>query len=688
MPESTTRDLVRAAVPAERREHPDTEALAQRFAAAVDATDPVERMDAWVELLVWSRLGRDAERNRTGSGVDTTRLRLLIGLVEREPALEVRFAASFAALLAATDGVALLAETGIPGNRGFLAEAGERLADGLLPEPHDPRSLAQIVRRLYPDSRAVDNLRGQGPGPIHRAATVLVSAMPTEAWAPLRRSFADAIRLLLVRILAQGLAPNLRARSHAGPLEQSPFHRLHRTGEELLAGDSAVILPHWRREAAAVLAELEEIHRQIADEGVSVDVVYGVEVIRACLARLDLMVAVLVQPPGEARSEAIHALLAELADGCLRDRSLLHLAGSSLRLLHQKIVERSGRTGEHYVAFGYREYLGIWLAAAGGGLLTVFTAAFKTAITALALAPFAIGLLSGLNYAASFMVLHHCHLVLATKQPAMTAATLAGIVRVKRGGERIDEIVDFITAMVSSQLAATLANIMVVAIGAYGFDLLWTLTTGHHWLSATKAQQAYDDFSPVDSLTVWYAAFTGVILWLSSLIGGWLDNWSTYHRLPQGLRDLGRRGGAKPFTRLGDAVERHMGGWGTNISLGLMLGMAPVIGGFLGLPIDVRHVTLNTGILALAAAGLETDWFKGGGFLLAVSGIAVMFVLNLGVSFALSLFTALRAYALPRGELIDLLRRLLARVFRRPLDFIRPPGRKSEGSREKSEVSE
>jgi site-specific recombinase len=39
-----------------------------------------------------------------------------------------------------------------------------------------------------------------------------------------------------------------------------------------------------------------------------------------------------------------------------------------------------------------------------------------------------------------------------------------------------------------------------------------------------------------------------------------------------------------------------------SISLGFMLGMTPELGRILGLPLDVRHVTLNTGIMSLGAA--------------------------------------------------------------------------------------
>ena len=57
------------------------------------------------------------------------------------------------------------------------------------------------------------------------------------------------------------------------------------------------------------------------------------------------------------------------------------------------------------------------------------------------------------------------------------------------------------------------------------------------------------------------------------------------------------------------------------------------MGEFLGIPLDVRHVTLNTGTLALAAASFGHDWLYRGWFFRTLYGIAVTFALNLGVSF-------------------------------------------------------
>jgi site-specific recombinase len=129
---------------------------------------------------------------------------------------------------------------------------------------------------------------------------------------------------------------------------------------------------------------------------------------------------------------------------------------------------------------------------------------------------------------------------------------------------------------------------------------------------------------------------------------------------------------------MGAALSHHAAGWGTNVSLGFMLGMAPEVGRFTGLPVDVRHVTLNTGIVSLAAAG---GGVESGGLtwlLFAASGIAVMFVLNLSVSFACSLFSAARAYELPVADMVGILRAVGRHLRRSPLSFVRPPGSRRE----------
>jgi site-specific recombinase len=130
------------------------------------------------------------------------------------------------------------------------------------------------------------------------------------------------------------------------------------------------------------------------------------------------------------------------------------------------------------------------------------------------------GLLAGLNYAGSFLLLQWLGLILATKQPAMTAAALGTIMRTHQGMDRLDTVVTYAAQIVRSQIAAALANVIVVALGAYLFSYLWQLASVP--VSRPVRGRACPNHQPDLSPTVRHAALTGVILWLA--LPGWFDN--------------------------------------------------------------------------------------------------------------------------------------------------------------------
>jgi len=125
----------------------------------------------------------------------------------------------------------------------------------------------------------------------------------------------------------------------------------------------------------------------------------------------------------------------------------------------------------------------------------------------------------------------------------------------------------------------------------------------------------------------------------------------------------------KKFAKI---VRHNIGGWSTSIVLGYLLGFTPVLGAFFGIPLDVRHVTLSSGTLALAAARFGTASLGDRWFLYAVEGIGVVFVLNLTVSFTIALYVALRAYDIGLREQLRMLRSVVAEGLRSPLRFIVP----------------
>ena len=652
----------------------------RRLTAFVSAGDAAGRVDALVRIFRRARASAGPRDESFGAR--------LAGALESSDDLAARFGAAFGAFLSETDATNLLGCAGIPGHRGFFAEFGDRLSTRLVPSPRNDSDLAHLARRIFRSESDVERFRDLPLDVVHRLVRLLSAAVPPEAWAGVQVAFADGFRLLLMRVEGEGLSEKLRARATPGPVSKSPFHRIEAAGEGLLlawtdGGDVAAASVAFRRVAGECRKEARLIEQQLEAAGVNVDIVFSLEVVDRCLTRMALMTDILETPDGPERSRAIHRLLSRLALYTEQDRSLLHLFAWNLHLLGRKIVDRSGETGEHYIARDRKEYRQIWLAAAGGGALTVGTAAIKAAVHGWHLPAGPEGMLYGLNYAVSFVLLQHLGLILATKQPAMTAAHLARIMRESEGTDREERVADTFARLASSQLAAALGNILAVAAGSVVFDRLIRLVFGRSWLGAEEALEIMGSLSPVNSGTVFFAALTGALLWLASVAGGWFDNWAVSHRVAEGIAQhpLGRTFGPVRMKRAARLFAHNASGWATNVSLGFLLGMTPAIGRFTGLPLDVRHVTLNSGILAIAGSSLGSGWLAGG-FLLATTGIAVMFVLNLSVSFALSLVNAAKAYDLSNKELLGVLVGIGRRVMRSPLELVRPPrdGDRSEGA--------
>ena len=648
-----------------------------------------ERLDSIVALRNWIRVAD--EHLAPPEGEDPAELNqypplfrrqhVVLRLQELSPDLNARLNDVVAGILQETSSLALFAETGLPSDRGLSAEFLERFWRRLLPVPREDHDLSKLLVHLFLTHAEAERFGTMPPEIFQRLVNTFAPPGGSAHWRPIVLSLCEAFCLLGVRIQALGLSEKLRARSSPSPLLESPFFRLARTTEALEQcvrneRDSTVALEQWRAALGAVRGELKVIVKRLEATGVNLDVVYSLDVMTQGLNRMEGIAAVLTTPRGAAKNSAIRHLVGLVIHDRLNDRSLLQLVRTNLRLLATRIIDHASRTGEHYIAVTRRDYWDMWKAAAGGGLLTAGTAAIKLVVTHAGLPLFVEGFLAGLNYAVSFILIQSCHFVLATKQPSMTAATFAGIIRNTRGESRWNELSRHVAQIFRSQTAAAFGNIIAVSAAAALFDVIWKALTGGPYLTVEEAEHVVHSLSPWASGTMFYAALTGVILWFSSVVGGWIDNWAVYRQLPQSLAEhpmMGEWMGHGRLRRIVNLLPHNLAAWGGSLALGFMMGMTPVMGKFLGVPLDVRHVTLTTGTVAFAAESLGRDYFHRGWMLESLAGIAVIFVLNLTVSFAIALLLAMRAYDLPARDHVHLLSLCLKRFLRSPLEFFFPP---------------
>jgi site-specific recombinase len=675
--------------PPAERSNPSLKLLALKAEVLTAASALPQRLDAFVELYSWT-----SERDGTICGPlpsaacvaeeaanpDSKRSLVWTSILESSPEILSRYRESIALILRETDGLTFFASSGLPSDRGLLAETSERLSRIVLPSPREDTDLSKLFLRMFPTDKDVDRFFNTPAEHFDRIVSLAAPPDDSDAWPPLVETLLDAFSLLGSRIQGLGLSEELRMRSRTGALQQSPFFRLTRSADSLVTAvkthDGIALAEKGLKQTVEdCRAELQSIVTNLDSNGVNLDVVYVLDVIRQSLLRMEAIATVLVSEPGAAKKSAVQHLLTDVVRGRLADRSLRHLAHNSLRLLARKITEWAGKTGEHYITADRSEYWLMWRAALGGGLLTVATAGLKMIVTHSGLPLFVEGFLSGLNYSISFILLQVFSLVLATKQPSMTGAALARIVHRCQDASRSDELVTFVARIFRSQLAAALGNVVAVSVGAVAFSFAWRAAMGAPFIPEETAQHTVESLNPFRSGTILFAALTGVILWLSSLAGGWIENWAVYNRLPQAIAEH-RLGGLlrrQTLIRISDVFTRNVSGWGGSVALGFMLGMTPPLARFFGLPIDVRHVTLSTGTVALSSASLGREVFDSGALYWAALGIAFTFVLNLSVSFYFALMLALRAQDVTSKDHLEIMRTLLRRFAQAPRDFFLPP---------------
>ncbi|MFP2911062.1 gliding motility protein, partial [Pyxidicoccus sp. 3LFB2] len=474
-----------------------------------------------------------------------------------------------------------------------------------------------------------------------------------------------------------GTAEDVRDRSPETAFRGSPFLHLRLVCDAVLARDAAA---DTLRDLSTCVADCRQVvasvSRHLEDAGVSVDLVYRLERIRRSLERMEAIARVLGAPRGEPRWREAMALLVDLLRRAHADRSVRELAKRNVRMLARKIIERAGHSGEHYITSTRAEFHAMVHSAAGGGLVTAAAVGLKFAISGLMLAPFFLTLGTGLNYALAFVLIQLLGFTLATKQPSVTAATLAGAVGEGARGERLASLVELIPRITRSQLAAFVGNLGVVAPVALVLALGWHWATGHSFLTPAKAQATVAGLHPWKSGTLPFAALTGVLLWLSSVAGGWLENFVVYRRLPEALahhRVLRRLLGDAGASRLASGFQHSASGLGGCVTLGFLLALTPVVGRFFGMALDVRHVTFALGNLAFSGAALGPHAVLQPDFLAALAGVALAGTLNFTVSFSLALGVAMRARDVPTREALPFLRAVLSHLVKAPRSFVLPP---------------
>jgi site-specific recombinase len=646
----------------------------------IDALNPqadqVQRHLWLIALMDWIRGKHDSAQDSIG------RVEMLLDILDVRPDAKASLQTYWRDLIAEVDASTLLSDYGFASRTAFLSELIQRLNNKWLPTSPQTTDASELFDLAMPtplDAQWVAGLSAQTLARLAELLSAPAMGHSTRAKPGLTHwqdSLLDAITFCTSQIRATGFSPEVRLRMDAAARENSPFHSLAASFDAvhdawLNGGDVQTTATQYKQQLEACRHAAATVYDHLDAHGISVDLVFRLRQLRERVLRARALLDCLLDDPQHLHSAKLLTQLALLGQS---QRSVSALVNSSSSLLAAKVAERSSETGEHYITRNRAEYSTMVGNAAGGGALTAVTTGLKFAVMGLGLTAFWYGFWSGVVYAASFVLIQLLHFTLATKQPAMTAPAMAAKLKDVTDPGALDAFVDEVTHLVRSQTASVIGNVVVVFPVTILLALGVAQIRGAPMISEATANYVLHSLNLLGP-SVLFAAFTGVLLFASSILAGWVENWFVLHRLDSAMRYNPRITdvlGVERADRWAHFWRHNISGFAANISLGFMLGLVPSVLAFLAIPLDVRHVTLSAGQIGAACASIGWDVLYRHGLWWAVAALPVIGIFNVGVSFFLAFRVALRAHDVSDVGRTRIYGAILRRLRHAPMSFLWP----------------
>ena len=616
---------------------------------SLDAEADLAQRHVWlIQLFAWLR---GDERSVQASA---SRLQSFMAAVQAQPELQARLKAWWQKLVETVEVTTLLADFGFAPRTAFFSELAQRLRRKLLPGTPETIDTSELFPLVAPTRFDAQWMAALPEEQVHQLALLLSTDLQADTlrW---QMALMDALTYCTAQIRATGFAPELRLRMDRANDDDRAFHALSGDVEAFKTvffnpvRDEAALqaaIDQYRMRLDTCRQAVNGVYAHLNKNGISVGMVFMLRQLRERIVRVRELLDALASPtPAVAALKLLARRVTMGQDG----KSIGALISANSTLLSAKMAERSAETGEHYITRDRHEYRDMLGKAMGGGAITALTTLLKFMIVALGLSAFWSGFWSGAMYASCFILIQLLHLTLATKQPAMTAPAMAAKLKHMDSPQAlnsVDGFVDEVTHLVRSQVAAVLGNVFMVVPAVLLVNVLVLLLLGRPMISHKEAIHVLETLTLLGP-TLFWAAFTGLILFASSMVAGWTENWFVLHRLDSAIAHNPRFTavlGAARAQRWSSFMRRNISGFASNISLGFMLGLIPAFTGFFGLELQARHVTLSAGQLAAAGASLGLDAFRLPVFWWCVAAIPLIGALNLGVSFYCAFRLALQAH--------------------------------------------
>ncbi|HEX4958933.1 MAG TPA: hypothetical protein VFV46_12195 [Lacibacter sp.] len=578
-----------------------------------------------------------------------------------------------------------LTESGLLSSRGFIQELSSKLKHKLLPPLLKPTDFLYVIERVFykrDDYEWMERIDTK----LWVRLFELIGIEVNMSEPVLIRQLSDSLQILSYRLTMMGLEKEVTSRYDQWNDGAFPFMEQNRLINLLLERKQKGLMEHEYKLLLENIAEalhnclqsIKWLKEDRRENGTSLAETFLLTRMEQHVERMFMVLDALDGDNQFNTQRFIHYFITVVRNQN-RKNSVGEFLSQNLGLLAYQISEHGGRRGETFIAVSRREFYKLFRSAMGGGFIISFIAIFKNLLGKLALAPFWQGILYSSNYSMGFILMQSTGSTLATKQPAFTASAIAASLDSSKHKERPDlyNLALTVARTCRSQIASFAGNLIIVFPLTYLLAMLFHISTGAKIASGTEADALLLAQHPFQSLALLYACFTGFFLFLSGLIAGWVENYVIYAQLTDRLRFhpvLTQTLGKKQLKYLVHTVQNNLGSVAGSISLGFFLGMAGIIGKALGIPFDIRHITISAGNTAIGYYGLDHQ-VPLQYLITIVTGVLMIGFLNFLVSFGLAFYVAVKSRGIRLKDYPEFLGIMRRYFFKYPADFIRPSSR-------------
>ncbi len=580
----------------------------------------------------------------------------------------------------------LLSGLGLYSRRGFVKEIGERLYERINPAPKDRNNVKSVLFVVFHRKDDAEWIHQIPDEALLRLLTTLWHFSPPALERTRHRIYSqmlNALEMLSIWVAAEELEPNIlrlnpkiidresafvALQREIAALVQSWNHALqHQQSIEQDDAHARVLIEQCRE-------EIDRLQRKSVTAGSTMALTHLLERLHQTLDRIEHLLDIMdPEDPVKGLKRSVE-LFKSLVQASAERHGVRALWRANLRLMSRSVTENASDHGEHYIAGSRKEYLAMLASGAGGGFIIAFMALIKIQILQLELTEGWQTLWVSLNYGIGFMIIHILHCTVATKQPAMTAASIAEKVEQgEQGRANARKLAELLVRVGRTQFVAIIGNVAVALSVAFIIGWLYTNAQGAPLISSERYDYMLAGIHPWQSLALMYAAIAGVWLFVSGLVAGYFDNRAAYLNLAERLEQhplLRRLMRPETRARFGAYVAEHYGALASNFVFGVLLGVTGYIGFLLNLPIDIRHVAFSS-----ADVGYAMSVFIPGAREFALFTLFALMIggVNLLVSFTLALNVALRARNTRVSSFPKLIKAWFMVIKENPMAMIYPP---------------